>query len=61
MAWSIWQSLKAREKAKTVRPDQVPAPPSLKLLLEIFGPPASPPPKEETPVPERPQTLRKEA
>jgi hypothetical protein len=59
MGWSIWQSLKAREQAKSPpRPSvKPPSPPSMKILLEIFAPPQAVP-REEAATPE---PARKEA
>lgn len=61
MTWSIWQSLKAREKPKTPGPDEpAPGPPTLRILLEIFGTPAAPR-GEEPATPDPPKSVTKEA
>lgn len=62
MGWSIWQSLKAREKAKSPPRDgvQPPALPSMKVLLEIFAPPSAPAPMEPA-AHQGAQPVRKEA
>jgi hypothetical protein len=60
MAWSIWQTLRAREKAKAPVPGS-PPPPTLDILLEIFSAPLPAAQNKESTPQERPHGLRKEA